>query len=62
MHVVAAQLQASEPLEWNDPSTHTHSVFENPPMPLDGLFHLPDGPGFGPRVNEAVLTTRRVDL
>ena len=36
MHVVAAQLQASKPIEWNDPSTRTHAVFEIPPMPVDG--------------------------
>jgi L-alanine-DL-glutamate epimerase-like enolase superfamily enzyme len=36
-------------------------VFENPPMPVDGLFHLPNGPGLGLRVNEAELTARRVD-
>src|SRR3954454_12379045 len=42
MHVVAAQLQASKPIEWNDPSTRTHAVFKNPPKPVDGLFHLPE--------------------
>src|SRR6516165_4677877 len=60
MHVVAAQLQASKPIEWNDPSTRTHAVFENPPKPVEGLFHLPDGPGLGLRVNEAELAKRRV--
>jgi len=35
-------------------------VFENPPKPVDGLFHLPDGPGLGLRVNEAELKKRRV--
>jgi D-arabinonate dehydratase/D-galactarolactone cycloisomerase len=57
---VAAQLQASKPIEWNDPSARTHAVFENPPRPAGGLFHLPEGPGLGLRVNEAELKNRRV--
>ena len=60
MHVVAAQLQASKPIEWNDPSIRTHAVFENPPRPVDGLFHLPEGPGLGLRVNDAELERRKV--
>lgn len=62
MHVVAAQLQAAKPIEWNDPSTRTHAVFDNPPKPVDGLFHLPDGPGLGLRVDEAELGRRRVEV
>jgi L-alanine-DL-glutamate epimerase-like enolase superfamily enzyme len=62
MHVVAAQLQASKPIEWNDPSARTHSVFENPPLPVNGLFHLPDGPGLGLRVHESELAKRVVPL
>src|SRR3954452_2415360 len=60
MHVVAAQLQASKPIEWNDPSTRTHAVFENPPKPVEGLFRLPEEPGLGLRVNEAELAKGRV--
>jgi L-alanine-DL-glutamate epimerase-like enolase superfamily enzyme len=62
MHVAAAQLQAAKPIEWNDPSTRTHAVFENPPKPVDGLFHLPDGPGLGLRIIEAELAARRVNI
>jgi L-alanine-DL-glutamate epimerase-like enolase superfamily enzyme len=62
LHVLAAQLHATKPAEWNDPSTRTHAVFENPPRPLDGLFHLPDGPGLGLVVNEAELAKRRLDI
>src|SRR5579863_3388526 len=62
MHVVAAQLQATKPIEWNDPSTRTHAVFENPPRPVDGLFHLPEGSGLGLNINEAELAKRRVDV
>jgi L-alanine-DL-glutamate epimerase-like enolase superfamily enzyme len=62
MHVAAAQLQATKPVEWNDPSTRTHAVFENPPRPVDGLFHLPDGPGLGLRVHEAELARRSIAI
>ena len=59
--VVAAQLHATKPCEWNDPSSRTHAVFANPPGPQDGLFHLPAAPGLGLHVNEAELASRRVD-
>ena len=62
MHVAAAQLQATKPIEWNDPSTRTHAVFENPPKPSEGLFHLPAEPGLGLRVDEAELAKRRLSL
>jgi predicted outer membrane repeat protein len=62
LHVLAAQLHATKPAEWNDPSSRTHAVFENPPRPVDGLFHLPDGPGLGLVVNEAELARRRVEV
>jgi L-alanine-DL-glutamate epimerase-like enolase superfamily enzyme len=62
LHVLAAQLHAIKPAEWNDPSTRTHAVFDNPPRPVDGLFHLPDGPGLGLRINAAELARRRVDI
>lgn len=59
LHVVASILQNTKPAEWNDPSTRTHAVFENPPVPVGGLFHLPEGPGLGLRFNEAELEKRR---
>jgi len=37
-------------------------VFENPPRPVDGLFHLPEEPSLGLRVNEAELAKRRVEV
>lgn len=61
LHVVASLLQGTKPAEWNDPSPRTHAVFENPPLPVNGLFHLPDGPGLGLRLNQAELAKRRVD-
>ncbi len=60
LHVVASLLQGTKPAEWNDPSTRTHAVFDNPPIPMDGLFHLSDAPGLGLMINEAALTARRI--
>ncbi|MEA2739900.1 MAG: hypothetical protein QOH05_3207 [Acetobacteraceae bacterium] len=60
LHVLASLLQSTKPAEWNDPSTRTHPVFDNPPVPVDGLFHLPSGPGLGLTINEAELAARRV--
>lgn len=60
LHVVASLLQGTKPAEWNDPSTRTHAVFDNPPLPVGGRFHLSDAPGLGLRLNEAELVKRRV--
>jgi L-alanine-DL-glutamate epimerase-like enolase superfamily enzyme len=57
--VIASLLQSAKPAEWNDPSIRTHPAFENPPIPIDGLFHLPEGPGLGLRVNETEIRKRR---
>ena len=62
LHLAASQLHATKPCELNDPSPRTHSVFENPPTPVDGLFHLPTGPGLGLQINEPELTQRRVPI
>ena len=62
MHVAAAQLHATKPIEWNDPSNRTHAVFDEPPVPKDGLFHLPDRPGLGLDFVEAELAKRRIDV
>jgi L-alanine-DL-glutamate epimerase-like enolase superfamily enzyme len=62
LHLAASQLHTTKPCEWNDPSPRQHAVFENPPKPIDGLFHLPVEPGLGLRVNEAELARRRVAI
>jgi L-alanine-DL-glutamate epimerase-like enolase superfamily enzyme len=62
LHVAASLLQGAKPAEWNDPSTRTHAAFENPPLPVEGLFHLPDSPGLGLRFDEAALSARRIDV
>jgi L-alanine-DL-glutamate epimerase-like enolase superfamily enzyme len=60
LHLAASQLHATKPCEWNDPSPRMHAVFDNPPVPVDGLFRLPEGSGLGLAVNEAELAKRRV--
>lgn len=60
LHVVASLLQGTKPAEWNDPSPRTHVVFENPPVPTGGFFHLSEEPGLGLRLNMAELARHRV--
>ena len=62
LHLAASQLHMTKPCEWNDPSTRTHAVFDNPPLPVDGLFHLPSDAGLGLRVKETELAKRRVPI
>jgi len=62
LHIAASQLHMTKPCELNDPSSRTHAVFDNPPKPVDGLFHLPAEPGLGLTVNEAELAKRRVPI
>jgi L-alanine-DL-glutamate epimerase-like enolase superfamily enzyme len=62
LHLAASQLHATKPCELNDPSPRQHAVFENPPKPVDGLFHLPPEPGLGLRINEAELEKRRLPV
>ncbi len=62
LHLAASQLHMTKPCEWNDPSARTHAVFENPPVPRDGLFQVPAEPGLGLRLNEAELARRRVAI
>jgi L-alanine-DL-glutamate epimerase-like enolase superfamily enzyme len=60
LHVASSQLHVTKPCEFNDPSTRTHAVFENPPRPIDGLFRLTTAPGLGLSLNEAALRERQV--
>ena len=62
LHLTASQLHATKPCELNDPSPRMHAVFEDPPRPIDGLFHLTQDPGLGLRVKEAELARRRVPV
>lgn len=61
MHVVAAQLHATKPVELNDPSPRMHAAFRNPPKPdAAGLFHLSGAPGLGLDLDETALARLRV--
>jgi L-alanine-DL-glutamate epimerase-like enolase superfamily enzyme len=62
LHLVASQLHATKPCEFNDPSSRQHAVFDNPPKPVDGFFHLSTEPGLGLHINETELAKRRVPL
>ena len=62
LHLAASQAHATKPCELNDPSPRMRAVFENPPRPVEGLFHLPQAPGLGLQVNEVELAKRRVPI
>ena len=62
MHVVAAQLHATKPIELNDPSPRMHAVFAEAPKPRDGLFHLPGAPGLGLELVDAEVAKRRKEI
>jgi len=62
LHLAASQPHATKPCELNDPTSRMHAVFENPPRPVDGLFHLPSEPGLGLRIDETDLAKRRVPI
>jgi len=47
---------------WNDPSSRTDAVFENPRKPVDELLHLQLEPGLGLSVHEADMAKRRVPI
>jgi L-alanine-DL-glutamate epimerase-like enolase superfamily enzyme len=62
LHLAASQLHFTKPCEWNDPSPRQHAMFENPPLPVDGLFSLSTEPGLGLHIDEAELARRRVPI
>lgn len=62
LHVCAAQLHLTKPCEWNDPSDRMHAIFDEPPLPKNGKFHLSDRPGLGIDFIENELTKRRIDV
>lgn len=62
MHVVAAQLHATKPIELDDPSPRRHGVFAVPMVPKDGLFHLPTTPGLGLELLPAEVAARRIEI
>lgn len=62
MHVAAAQMHATKPIEWNDPTDRTHGIFDRVPFPADGKFHLSDRPGLGMDFDEAAMSQCRIEV
>jgi len=62
LQLTASLLHMTKPCELNDPSPRQHAVFENPPKPVDGFFHLPAEPGLGLRLDDAELSKRRLPI
>jgi L-alanine-DL-glutamate epimerase-like enolase superfamily enzyme len=62
LQLTASLLHMTKPCELNDPSARQHAVFENPPKPVDGFFHLPAEPGLGLRLDDAELSKRRLPI
>jgi len=59
LHVLAAIMHLTKPVEWNDPSDRTHAAFRNPPRSTDGIFDVPTGPGLGLTIDEAEFAKRK---
>lgn len=59
LHVLATIMHSTKPAEFADPDTRMHPAFENPPIPQDGAFAVPDGPGLGLVVRDAEIDKRR---
>jgi L-alanine-DL-glutamate epimerase-like enolase superfamily enzyme len=62
LHLMASLSHMTKPCELNDPSPRQHALFENPPKPVAGLFHLPTEPGLGLDVDETELVKRRIAI
>jgi L-alanine-DL-glutamate epimerase-like enolase superfamily enzyme len=60
LHVLSTLMHNTKPAEFADPDDRMHVGFENPPVPSDGCFTIPEGPGLGLRVREAEIDRRRV--
>lgn len=59
LHVLATIMHLTKPAEFADPDTRMHPAFANPPVPVDGKFTVPSGPGLGLQINDAELDKRR---
>ena len=59
LHVLATLMHNTKPAEFADPDTRMHVGFENPPVPVDGCFTVPEGPGLGLRVRDDEIEKRR---
>lgn len=59
LHLLATLMHNTKPAEFSDPSTRMHVAFANPPVPEDGKFKVPSGPGLGLIVHDVELQKRR---
>jgi L-alanine-DL-glutamate epimerase-like enolase superfamily enzyme len=59
LHVLATLMHNTKPAEFADPDDRMHVAFENPPIPQDGWFTIPDGPGLGLRIRDDEIDRRR---
>lgn len=59
LHVLATLMHNTKPAEFADPDTRMHVAFENPPIPENGQFSVPDEPGLGLRIIDAELDNHR---
>ena len=62
LHVLATHMRATRPAELADGWSRCADTFVNAPKPDAGCLVVPDGPGLGLTVDEAMLKRRRVDL
>jgi L-alanine-DL-glutamate epimerase-like enolase superfamily enzyme len=59
LHVLATLMHMTKPAEFADPSPRMNIAYDNLPVPKDGKFVVPSGPGLGLSVNDAELDKRR---
>ena len=59
LHVLSTLMHNTKPAEFADPDDRMHVAFRNPPVPENGQFRLPEGPGLGLEVIDAELDARR---
>ena len=62
LHVLATVMHATKPAELADDWTRAADTFVNAPKPDAGCLVVPDGPGLGLTIDDAMLARRRVDV
>ncbi len=62
LHVLATLMHATKPAELADGWSRSADTFVNAPKPDGGCLAVPQGPGLGLTIDEAMLARRRVDL
>ena len=62
LHVLATVMHATKPAELADGWSRTADTFVNAPKPDAGCLVVPEGPGLGLAIDDAMLARRRVDI